>query len=285
MLKRTLCIIMFMFLGFCLHAQFKFGFDFNFSNNFITNAATKTDQEQNLGLGLGSFISYQNKRIETVLNGSFQYDKLINEQHISYSALYDLDFVLSKYFELYVIAVHEYLNDIFHIDAGPGIKLTYFQRPDQADISISMVPFYTWQGEQDLLNGFVWEDMEHSLRLSFRHRIKLQSKKKGVQFRSVVFYKPNALNWYDFIVSGEHSIAVKINKTLAISIGHNFTYTSLTHKYDDKIKAGILLEIANKKKEEPIKTNEKAPETAPESKKAEDPADNNEAEPEKDAEE
>jgi hypothetical protein len=221
-----------------LFAQFKINL-----NGGLTNT------EDSLGITFGGFLSFEGKRIETILSARFGFKKIEDIKEIKYTFLYDLDFIITRWFELYITVIYELLNDLNHLDAGLGGKFTYYQN-DYCDFSISLIPFYSLEYES-------YELVDRFVRLSFRHRILLTLFQERLFFRSVVFYKPAVLDFKgDYIVDTVHMLTVKVTDIFGLSIGHKFTYTAKTESYNSELLVGLdfFLEFKEKKTE-----NEESP--------------------------
>lgn len=161
--------------------------------------------------GDGAFL-ISGKALEFSFQAGGQYQMLQGLTNRRYGAAIDTDFKMHSRFELYLNGGYRYTGAGHVADGGFGAKVIYIKGPS-IDLSLSLIPMASFEAP-DFGPG-LWH-----LRLSFRHRLRLQSTNDSIRFQNTLFYKPDITLWSDFNAEMINLVSVRLNPRLRFEVTH-----------------------------------------------------------------
>ncbi|MBI4976929.1 MAG: hypothetical protein HZC28_05570 [Spirochaetes bacterium] len=180
---------------------------------------------------------YKDEIFDLQLDGGYGFLSLADRFTSEHNAVFDMDYRLTDWFEAYLMTGYRFRNEVYAIESGLGGKYTYF-RDTLWDLSLSLMPMYTW--DLPAAGG-----QATAFRLSFRHRLIVKFFDNKLQLRSAVFYKPDALDFRDYIVQAAHVFSLKVTDLVSVTAGHDFYYRR--RDYYSKLSLGFTFEFDGKK--------------------------------------
>lgn len=165
--------------------------------------------------GDGAF-TVSGKTLEFSLQAGGQYQMLQGLTNRRYGAAIDTDFKIHPRFELYFNGGYRYTGVGHVADGGLGAKVIYVKGPS-GDLSFSLIPMGSYETSDG--GPGLWR-----LRLSFRHRLRLQSTNDWVRFQNTLFYKPDIALWSDFSAEMINLVSLRLNPRLRFEVTHTLHY-------------------------------------------------------------
>ena len=174
---------------------------FHVPTNEMTNHLSNVS-----GANFGYFLELDAKAADDL--------KKKQKMNVDFVASIDGGFVFFDRFKLYALSSYEN-RDSFDLNmrvyVGAGAKYNYFQN-DIVVAGISLIPFFAYEQYNADKKGKI------GLTLSFRNKMKFTWVKDKLYFYSIVFYKPSALRWANFVIDMDNWIEVKINDVLGVRV-------------------------------------------------------------------
>jgi putative salt-induced outer membrane protein YdiY len=124
-----------------------------------------------------------------------------------------------------------------------GAKYRYFVKPDKIDYSVSAALLYdldNFTADAELPNK---ERLRISIRPKFKHDLT-----ESIRFVTEIYYKPNLVNFNDFIMYSNSNINFRIFKHVLLRISYEHEYnsrpaTNRVRKTDALLLAGFGIEL------------------------------------------
>ena len=207
----------------------------------------QTGNTERVNVSSSVFVSAIDSIKEFSVNGRYLYgefNKIVSQREYIAGVQYDYHpFAVFSPF----VRGEFYKNEFRKINARyaglVGFKVRYFVKPDVSDYSVSAALLY----DVDYFVADVELPRKERLRASVRPKFK-QNLTDNVYLIAEAYYKPNLLNFSDYILCGNLNLNVRVFKRglLRLSYEHEYNSTPATNmvkKTDALLLAGIGIEF------------------------------------------